>query len=77
MALRSQSGRGEAAISRKTRGSDQRRKGSVGRDLTANKIAGLKCGIVTDNKDPDGGFRASAVAIGFFRSVSGLRPETE
>jgi hypothetical protein len=64
-------------MSRKTRGSDQRRKGSVARDLTAKKIAELKGGIVTDNKDPGGGFRASAVATGLFRSVSGLRSETE
>ena len=63
-------------MSRKTRGSDQRRKGSVVRDLTAKTIAGLKGGIVTDNKDPDGLYRYSA-ATGFFRSVGGLKSETQ
>ena len=64
-------------MSRKTRGSDQRRKGSAARDLTAKKIAGLKGGIVTDNKDPDRLSHDSTVATGFFRSVGGLKSETE
>jgi hypothetical protein len=69
--------REEAAMSRKTRGSEPSRKGLVARDLTAKKIAGLKGGVVTDNKDPDRLFRNSAVATGFFRSVDGLKSETE
>ncbi len=64
-------------MSRKTRGSDQRQKGSVARDLTAKKIAGLNGGVVTDNKDPDRLYRDSAVAAGFFRSVGGLKTETD
>jgi hypothetical protein len=69
--------RKEAAMSRKTRGSDPWRKGLVARDLTATKLAGLKGGVVTDNKDPDRLSRDSVVATGFFRSVGGLKSETE
>ena len=77
MALRSESmGRQEAAMRRKTRGSDQRRR-TMARDLTAKKIAGLKGGVVNDNKDPDHLSHDSTLATGFFRSVGGLKSETE
>lgn len=64
-------------MSRKTRGGDSKRKELVARDLTAKKIGGLKGGVVTDNKDPDRLYRNPAVATGFFRSVGGLKSETE